>query len=284
MSTLPNSSATRSVFDTVPVEDHVFTEAGLRVCATSPGALAFNFDFGAHLIDLNLAPAMTRLAINSDRLVESVTPENSIACVPAGTTGRIATENRDWCLSIEIKPDRLESLTHDDRLTPDRSFREYRTFDTAPRAAHLGRLLLGHLRFGEPDRLLVEGLSLAILADGLNLARGHRTPVMSSADTDPRIARAIDYIEAHLGKDLSVAEIATIAAMSPSWFQSVFRAIIGRPVFAYVRERRFERARVLLADRRLSLSQIAYTCGFSSHSHMSRMFRARYGTSPSDMR
>ena len=72
--------------------------------------------------------------------------------------------------------------------------------------------------------------------------------------------------------------------MSPSWFQTAFKTATGRPVFAHVRERRLERARALLADRRLSLSQIAYACGFSSHSHMTRLFTAKYGITPTEMR
>ena len=79
-------------------------------------------------------------------------------------------------------------------------------------------------------------------------------------------------------------DIAAVAAMSPSSLQSAFKALTGRPVFSYVRERRLERARILLADRRLSLAQIAYDCGFSSHSHMTRLFTARYGASPRAMR
>ncbi|MDX8350873.1 AraC family transcriptional regulator [Cognatiyoonia sp. IB215182] len=263
---------------------HNFANAGLRVSATPPGELTGSFVFSSHVLDINIASAQTTLAINSDHLMRGETPANSVAWVPKGSDGRIATKNRDWCLGIEVGSERLAHLTVDDPMGTG-GLGDYRPFQSAPQTAHLSCLLLSHLRFGLLDRLFVEGMSLAILAGGLGVARtGRETNGPATAGTNPRIARALDYVEAHLGGDLSVAELAAVAAMSPSWFQSAFKATIGQPVFAYVRERRLERARALLADRRLSLSQIAYGCGFSSHSHMTQLFRAHYGSSPKNMR
>ncbi len=199
-----------------------------------------------------------------------------------GLHHRLAGENGDWELLVELDETRLAGLAAEaweNEFSFDRDIAP--TKDLA--SLQLGRMALDHMRSGATDRLYIEGLSIALVARNIGrlTSRSVQPPL---GGTDPRIARAMDYIEAHLGDDLSVAEIAAVAAMSPSWFQSAFRAVMGQPVFAYVRERRLERARVLLADRRLSLSQIAYTCGFSSHSHMSRLFRVRYGISPRDMR
>jgi AraC-like DNA-binding protein len=72
--------------------------------------------------------------------------------------------------------------------------------------------------------------------------------------------------------------------MSVSWLKTSFRATVGKPVWAYVQERRLEHARLLLSDPDLSLAQIAYECGFSSHSHMTRLFKRRYGVPPAAMR
>lgn len=40
----------------------------------------------------------------------------------------------------------------------------------------------------------------------------------------------------------------------------------------------------MLADPNLSLAQIAYECGFASQSHMTRLFQARFGTTPGRLR
>jgi len=47
---------------------------------------------------------------------------------------------------------------------------------------------------------------------------------------------------------------------------------------------RIERARELLSNPALSLTDIALDCGFSSHSHMTRVFRQFLGVTPSEYR
>ncbi|MDX8350874.1 AraC family transcriptional regulator [Cognatiyoonia sp. IB215182] len=200
-----------------------------------------------------------------------------------GHEHRAVCVNHEWELLIEFDPDKLDALAAeawdgDARLSvPVSGHRD-------PTAINLGALLIRHLRFEQMDRIFVEGLALALAARSISLATGRSEERPPNGGTDPRIARAIDYIEAHLGDDLSVAVIASAVGMSPSWFQSAFKSVTGQPVFAYVRERRLDRVRILLADRSLSLSQIAYECGFSSHSHMTNLFRAHHGMSPREMR
>ncbi|KIT18202.1 helix-turn-helix domain-containing protein [Jannaschia aquimarina] len=199
-----------------------------------------------------------------------------------GLDHEISGENFGWELFVELDETQLPQLAVEAwdgemRITRRGVCRS----DFA--VSNLARLAIEHMRQGITDRLYVEGLSIAIVARCLAQASDLPETVTTSG-TDARIARAIDYVEAHLGEGLSVAAIASAAAMSPSWFQTAFKATTGQPVFAYVRERRLERARLLLADRRLSLTQIAFACGFSSHSHMTRLFSARYGASPREMR
>ncbi|MDX8350856.1 AraC family transcriptional regulator [Cognatiyoonia sp. IB215182] len=199
----------------------------------------------------------------------------------AGQTHEIRCANPGWELGIVLEEDRLSDLSAEawnGSMLIERDVIHRR--DDA--VISLARLAIDHLRSGKPDRLYIQGLAIAMTARALSADSS--MPSVPTRGTERRIARAIDYIEAHLGEDLSVAAIASAAAMSPSWLQTAFKANTGQPVFAYVRERRLERARILLADRRLSLSQIAFECGFSSHSHMTRLFTKGYGCSPSQMR
>lgn len=264
-----------------PTLEHEFASTGLRALALPPGETEVNYVMQPHILNVCLPRVNAAWAVNSDQLrPEEVAPSTSF-WAPAKTELKIIAKNQGWGLLLEVEPDRLEALLEDMASAAP----EATGYRLAPVSALLARQLINHMRFATPDRLFVEGMSLAILAYGLNVAlSGSEESSSAMGSTDPRIARAIDYIEAHLGDDLSIATIASVAAMSPSWFQSAFRAATGRPVFTYVRERRLERARHLLTDRHLSLSQIAFNCGFSSHSHMSQLFRARYGSSPKNMR
>ena len=152
----------------------------------------------------------------------------------------------------------------------------------------LGRLAIHHLRHGPPDRLYAEGLAIAMTARAMQLL-DERARHVPTRGTDARIARAIDYAEANLDRSIGVAELASVAGMSPSWFQSSFRAVVGQPVHAYVTERRLERARRVLTDptpsgRARSIAQIAHACGFADASHLGRAFKRRHGITPGRMR
>lgn len=255
---------------------------GLRAIPIEPGDVEIAFRMPKHLVNVSFGTVPADLAINSDRMKRVTAIDGGSAWFPVGTECKLRCTNSSSGLLLEVEPSKLDMLlsgTKCSRTVPS----EFRGYSFRSESAVLSRHLLSHLRFASPNRLYVEGLSLAILASELSVSTT-KSGSTSAIGADPRIARAIDYVEAHLGENLSVAQIAAAAAMSPSWFQTAFKATTGQPVFAHVRERRLERARILLADKRLSLAQIAFACGFSSHSHMTRLFTARFGVSPRDMR
>ena len=101
---------------------------------------------------------------------------------------------------------------------------------------------------------------------------------------DPRLARAIDYIEAHLGQGLTVREIAAVAGLSPGHFTRSFKATTGLAVWAYVQYRRGERAKELLLTTNLPIAEIAYDCGFAHQGHLTSWFKRQFGTTPGALR
>ncbi|WP_170938658.1 AraC family transcriptional regulator [Jannaschia aquimarina] len=266
---------------------HVCTISGMSVVALPPGPV--ELDMRDVPFFINVAPsvqpsALHRLNLNGrDIRHRSHLPRRPALDVYAGGSHHeIVAANSDWELLIQVDDGRLPALAAedwDDRLED--------TFDMAslmdPVALQLSRLALDHLRRGDPDRLYVEGLAIALTARAVGLAT-KRGPCAPTGGTDARIARAVDYIEAHLSDDLSVALIASEAAMSPSWFAACFKDQIGQPVHAYVMARRCERARLLIAERRLPLAQVAAACGFAHQAHMGRAFKARFGTTPKEAR
>ena len=100
----------------------------------------------------------------------------------------------------------------------------------------------------------------------------------------PRIARVLDYIEAHFGESLTVAELAEVACLSPGHFCRMFKASIGDPVWTYVQRRRCERAKEMLLTTRSTLSEIAYACGFAHQGHFNECFKKQFGVTPGQAR
>jgi len=96
-------------------------------------------------------------------------------------------------------------------------------------------------------------------------------------------ARVIDYVEAHLDERLSLTELAALVDLSVPHFKVLFRETMGLPVHRYVVQRRLERAKALLIEGRLSVSQIALDTGFSHQSHMATWMKRVLGATPRDI-
>lgn len=95
---------------------------------------------------------------------------------------------------------------------------------------------------------------------------------------EQRINLVLDYIRTHPTADLSVSELARVAAFSPFHFHRIFTAVVGETVAQYVLRTRLERAVALLkAGPTLPILSAAVESGFQSASAFSRAFRQRYG-------
>jgi AraC family transcriptional regulator len=129
------------------------------------------------------------------------------------------------------------------------------------------------------DALRME-LLLRLLADHSSLA-GSGAIRLPSNRLGMRVLRHLDeYIDAHLGADFGVADLAMLAGMSRFHFARTFKATTGATPYRYILERRVERARTLLQRSRLSIADIAAATGFADQSHLTRNFRERYGVTP----
>lgn len=84
------------------------------------------------------------------------------------------------------------------------------------------------------------------------------------------------YVADHRAERITPALIAQLVGLSRSHLLRRFAAEAGQPLMAYVRERRLQHARELLATG-LTLAETARRCGFSSASHLARLHRARWG-------
>ena len=84
--------------------------------------------------------------------------------------------------------------------------------------------------------------------------------------------RVAEYINANLGGDPSVADLARECGVSISHFGRAFKQTTGAPPHQWLNKQRIDRAKQLLALGSLDLSQIAQVCGFHDQSHFTRVF------------
>ncbi len=107
----------------------------------------------------------------------------------------------------------------------------------------------------------------------------------TSADHVKRINRTLIYIDDHLGDQLDLGALASIACFSKFHFHRVFKRVAGMSPQEYVRRRRLEMAYHFLSnDSTLGVNEVSDLLGFSSPSNFARAFRGQYSFPPRNLR
>jgi len=94
------------------------------------------------------------------------------------------------------------------------------------------------------------------------------------------IGIAINYIHNNFERDLSLGDIAKFVFLSPSYFTRAFKEETGMSPINYLLKVRIERAKELLADTSLKISDIALNVGFSNQQRFNEMFKKYTGVTP----
>ncbi len=111
-----------------------------------------------------------------------------------------------------------------------------------------------------------------------------RLRFLESVQEKRPIQAARDFIELHYQKNLSIAEIAAKVSLSESHFSHLFKQETGTTPIQYLNRCRIRHAIEMLAADRLSITEIAFRCGYGNLTHFNRMFRQQTGKTPRDYR
>lgn len=152
--------------------------------------------------------------------------------------------------------------------------------------------LLEQIALALREQLHEASPATALYVDHLaRMAAARLLRTYSSAATQPKalprrsglgaaqLRRAVDYIEANLGHDPTLAELASVAGLSPIYFARQFKRAMGIAPHQYLLRARVERAKRLLAGD-MPIAAIALDCGFCHQEHLTRIFRKQCGMTP----
>lgn len=169
-----------------------------------------------------------------------------------------------------MNPDRLELLP------------EFRARD--PQLEAMGMMLLTELNQENPGGALYIDSLANILA--IHLLRHYSVTQPQVATTYPgglserQLLQVLDYINEHLNQEIKLADLAQLLNMSQFHFSHLFKQSLGIAPYQYLLQQRIERAKQLLNQTDQSIMEIAFLCGFNSHSHLSKQFRQLTGLTP----
>ncbi len=97
-------------------------------------------------------------------------------------------------------------------------------------------------------------------------------------------ARMKSYVEEHANMPFKVEDVANHVGLSVSRAVHLFKQIFGKTMIQYALEIRLSTAIERMKYSTMTLEQIAESCGFGSYSYFHRVFREKYGVSPTDYR
>ena len=99
-----------------------------------------------------------------------------------------------------------------------------------------------------------------------------------------RLVKVLTAMEANLEQPLTAQEIANTAAMSVRQTERLFARYLDTTPMSFYMQMRLEKARRLLLQTELSVTEVAIACGYKSTSHFTKTFRAAYGETPKKLR
>jgi AraC family transcriptional regulator len=201
--------------------------------------------------------------------------------IPAGLPSTWEDGAPSTFMDVNLNPSFVQSTAVAMGLNPDRASIEPQLSVHDAQISHIFWALKAELEMSQPlGRLYADSLGVALAAHLLRRYAPVAPRRIASGLPKRRLQRVMDYIHDHLAQDLSLAELAEIASMSPSHFKVLFKQSIGLPVHQYVVRSRVEYASTLIGRGKLPLSDVALQAGFANQSHMARWMKRVTGRTP----
>jgi AraC family transcriptional regulator len=201
---------------------------------------------------------------------------NDIDVVPAGEVGGYEAESDFNALMVSIPSWMIEEARGD---IVEKQTLKARHLLRDHRIVQLVSILEMDRRSGFPsERLFIDGIAMAMTSRLLSLDRPPN--YKAGRLSDRQLKRVLDYIEEHMDAQLSLDTLSKVAAVSSSHLRTWFKAATGSSVHRFVLRQRTERAREMLLETALSISEVAEMTGFANQSHLTQWMRRETGSTP----
>lgn len=221
--------------------------------------------------------------------------EGTLVCVAPGQVagandGGVTTHAKGWILMFHPELLRGTSLANKMR---DYSFFSYTSNEALHTSERERQTIIGCMReIREELHRPIDRHSKRIIASNIELLLNHcirfydrqfMTREVTNHDVLSRFEQLMThYFDASAEKQElpTVAWFADKLHLSPNYFGDLVKRETGISAQEYIRQQIIERAKLLLVDGRMTVSQTAYALGYKYPNHLSRMFKQATGISP----
>ncbi|AJY74232.1 AraC family transcriptional regulator [Paenibacillus beijingensis] len=139
--------------------------------------------------------------------------------------------------------------------------------------------------FNEPDSIRDNLIRIKLLELLFDLADANESFMRQFVQLKQQARTNISaVVEENLMNPVSLNDLAYLSGRSLSSFKRDFQTIYNAPPSQWIRHRRLDKARELLAHSAMSVTDVCFATGFESVGHFSRVFKERFGHPPSSLK
>jgi AraC family transcriptional regulator len=237
----------------------------------------------AHLINIRLdLPGFLDWWIAGERPRGQLVTPGDVHLTSAGIPRWYRCQEPSEILVLALAPSFVQHAAHECTGAGPVELQNQRAIRDA-QLLHLGLALQAELAAGCPGgRLYGEALATAVAVHLLQhyAVRPPQLRAYRGGLPQARLRRVLEYMQAHLDQELSLAGLAAVAQMSPYYFSRLFKQSTGLSPRQYLLWQWMERAKHLLSDPQRKIAEVSDALGFPHQSHFTATFHTVVGITP----
>ncbi|MEM1255012.1 MAG: AraC family transcriptional regulator [Cyanobacteria bacterium P01_H01_bin.21] len=271
-----------------PSEGGIKTAQWIAAHAVQPPDHIAYPELTRHLLVLLLSPNSRQVLKFAGQEFDGVGQEDTFFLLPAGIASEFAWESEDRVIFLDFEPAILHDIAAQTNcLNSERLEIKPLVWGQDEQITRFAQCFLHEIVTGGMGEHLYRDSLFTSFA--IHLLRRYCTqpaklPASKGGLSKKRLRQTLEIIHESLDQPLSLATMAAAVGLDVYYFSRLFRQSMGISPYQYVLQQRLEKAKQLLKQSNMSITNIALECGFNTSSQLSRHFRKIVGMSPQKYR
>ncbi|MEP7454101.1 AraC family transcriptional regulator [Phyllobacterium sp. SB3] len=230
-------------------------------------------------------PTIAERAYKTGRFKRVVKPPHTLSLGCAGRLPAVRALTSYEVTACVINTKAAQNLVEEMECKDSFPLHEHLGVEDQPLAHLITLAALEVENGGASGKLYRDSIEQALISRFLAVARAEvkHSPDVSALPKHA-LKRILDRLQSEFDRNFTLSDLAHDCGYSRSHFLKMFQMATGKTPFEYLRDVRLEEARRALVESDETIVSIALRVGFSSHSHLSRLFSQKYGLAPSSYR